>query len=501
MRMTYDVAAWGGILIVLVVVLKTVYNVFYHPLRKYPGPLLGRATRLYYSYYLLRGDYSSLMVKLHAVYGPVLRIAPDELSYDCAEAWQDIYGQTFNGKTADLEKDRTFYMVPSNGIDSIVTASFDVHHRLRRLTESALSERALSAQEDIIQSYVDSFVQRMHEHASVPGKQRASIDLADWVTFLCFDLLGDLGFGESFHCLENGKAHWWILTMQSGAKAALRIKTVERFLPGLSSLLMVVLKIIGGAMAIDPEENFNFCARKARDRLASPSTRPDFITHMANANKKNQDMSSAELESNAQTLINAGAEPVSAAVCGVLYHLLLDEQALEKVVTEIRSSFSSPSAITMAATQKLSYLSAAIDEGIRLYPPSPGTFPRTTPPSGCVINNQFVPGGYSVGINQIAAMRSARNWIEPDRFCPERWLGDERFAGDIKKAYHPFSFGPRSCLGKSLALSETRLILSKLLWHFRVELAPESQDWVAEQKTNMFWERGPLMTFLKAEST
>ena len=30
--------------------------------------------------------------ELHDKYGPVVRIAPGELSYNCPEAWQDIYG-------------------------------------------------------------------------------------------------------------------------------------------------------------------------------------------------------------------------------------------------------------------------------------------------------------------------------------------------------------------------------------------------------------------------
>lgn len=34
------------------------------------------------------------MIKLHKKYGPVLRIAPDELSYASAQAWQDIYGSS-----------------------------------------------------------------------------------------------------------------------------------------------------------------------------------------------------------------------------------------------------------------------------------------------------------------------------------------------------------------------------------------------------------------------
>jgi hypothetical protein len=38
---------------------------------------------------------------LHDKYGPVVRIAPEELSYNCAEAWQDIYGNKIALNLAD----------------------------------------------------------------------------------------------------------------------------------------------------------------------------------------------------------------------------------------------------------------------------------------------------------------------------------------------------------------------------------------------------------------
>jgi cytochrome P450 len=33
-------------------------------------------------------------------------------------------------------------------------------------------------------------------------------------------------------------------------------------------------------------------------------------------------------------------------------------------------------------------------------------------------------------------------------FAPERWLGDEQYAGDDLAAAQPFSTGARSCIGK-----------------------------------------------------
>ncbi|KAK7746481.1 hypothetical protein SLS53_002440 [Cytospora paraplurivora] len=349
------------------------------------------------------------MIRLHEKYGPVLRIAPDELSYASAEAWQDIYA----------------------------------HHRLRRLLEIPLSERALLTQEPIITGYVDHFIQRLKENAAHREDPNRVLNLVDWVTFVCFDVLGDLAFGESFQCLEQGEAHWWINDIQQGVKAAFKLKSIERFIPGFFPAFMAVFKFVGAAMAKDPEENFMFCARKARERLARSTDRPDFT------NKTLPQMTNDEIESNAQTLVNAGTEPVATAICGIFFHLVSQPDSLLRAVTEIRSAFNSESDITISTTQqRLPYLRAIINEGMRMYPPAPGTFPRTTPAHGCRICSRHVPGGYSVGVNQSAIMRSSALWVQPNQFAPERWLGDSAFESDNLKAYQPFSFGPRACIGK-----------------------------------------------------
>jgi cytochrome P450 len=48
------------------------------------------------------------------------------------------------------------------------------------------------------------------------------------------------------------------------------------------------------------------------------------------------------------------------------------------------------------------------------------------------------------------AAHSPDNFKNPDIFTPERYLpeGAEEYASDRKDAFHPFSFGPRNCLGK-----------------------------------------------------
>lgn len=54
-----------------------VYRRFFHPLAKVPGPFLPAVTKLYQSYYNRR--YYLQIEKLHARYGPIVRITPDEV--------------------------------------------------------------------------------------------------------------------------------------------------------------------------------------------------------------------------------------------------------------------------------------------------------------------------------------------------------------------------------------------------------------------------------------
>jgi hypothetical protein len=45
----------------------------------------------------------------------------------------------------------------------------------------------------------------------------------------------------------------------------------------------------------------------------------------------------------------------------------------------------------------------------------------------------------------------------------------------------------------SLTYAETKLILTKVLWHFDLELCKESENWPEGKRVWLLWERGPLM--------
>jgi cytochrome P450 len=53
-----------------------------------------------------------------------------------------------------------------------------------------------------------------------------------------------------------------------------------------------------------------------------------------------------------------------------------------------------------------------------------------------------------IGIHHYAFYRNPNFYQLPDSFIPERWQDDLQFHSDAKKAFQPFSFGPRNCIGK-----------------------------------------------------
>lgn len=153
---------------------------------------------------LLRGRISFDYKVLHDKYGPVVRVMPNELSFNTAKAWDDIYGHRVG--LANMDKDP----IHVGAVEAIpgatnLTMAPDVHHaRQRRALAHAFSKQALLEQEPILMGYVNLFVKRLREMAH----SGEAANMVSWFNFCTFDIIGDLSFGEPFGCLNEGKTHY-----------------------------------------------------------------------------------------------------------------------------------------------------------------------------------------------------------------------------------------------------------------------------------------------------
>jgi averantin hydroxylase len=109
----------------------TVSRLYFHPLSKYPGPRFWAISKLPDAYYRAMGLQMLVVAELHRQYGPVVRIAPDELSYNIEEAWQDIYTKAAPRNT-QLPKDPLQFFRPPGGKNSMIQEPNDEEHQRMR---------------------------------------------------------------------------------------------------------------------------------------------------------------------------------------------------------------------------------------------------------------------------------------------------------------------------------------------------------------------------------
>lgn len=145
--------------------------------------------------------------ELHEKYGPVVRVAPNELSYTSPEALKIIYGHRQPGE--GFRKNPAFFQPATNGVHSILTSEGEAHSSVRRKILPAFSDKALSDQTDILQHFTSLLINKLRERVEAPGVSN-SVDMFEWYIWTTFDLIGDLAFGEPFKCLEAASFTEWV---------------------------------------------------------------------------------------------------------------------------------------------------------------------------------------------------------------------------------------------------------------------------------------------------
>lgn len=156
-----------AILSVVYIFGSRIYDAYFGPLSKFPGPKLNAMSILPAIITNHTGHDNIDLPALHAKYGPVVRTAPGHISYaNGAAGFKEIYGFGKKG----LYKDPHFYNKPFNKVHSIITADDAGHSRQRKVVSNAFSDRALKEQEPLLKQWVELMKDKMMESAKA-GKQ------------------------------------------------------------------------------------------------------------------------------------------------------------------------------------------------------------------------------------------------------------------------------------------------------------------------------------------
>ncbi|XP_028799812.1 cytochrome P450 71D10-like [Neltuma alba] len=168
-----------------------------------------------------------------------------------------------------------------------------------------------------------------------------------------------------------------------------------------------------------------------------------------------------------QDVFFAGTDTTATTTEWAMSELLKNQEAMKEAQAEVRRVYGSKGYVDESELHQLKYLGAVIKETLRLHPPVPLLVPRENS-ENCVINGYQIPSKTKIIINAWAIGRDPKNWNEPERFEPKRFLStstDYNFKG-LNFDYIPFGAGRRICPGITFATPVLELLLSNLLYHF-----------------------------------
>lgn len=166
------------------------------------------------------------------------------------------------------------------------------------------------------------------------------------------------------------------------------------------------------------------------------------------------------------TFLLAGHETSAAGLAWALYLLALSPDWQRAVAAEAAAL---PEGFGMAEVAGLELTRAVFREALRLYPPVPMLLRETRRAES--LRDRTLPAGTQVVVSPWYLHRHERLWQRPHDFDPARFETANGRAC-LRRAFLPFSAGPRICPGAGFAMQEGVVTLALLVRAFRLDPVP-----------------------------
>lgn len=156
------------------------------------------------------------------------------------------------------------------------------------------------------------------------------------------------------------------------------------------------------------------------------------------------------LSDEALTIIGAGLETTSWALSVASFHIINNPHIHQNLRAELDEAFPNPSAeMDWQMLEKLPYLNACIQEGLRLSYGLSARNPRLSPTSVITYKKWVIPPGTPVSMSTVDVHHDERIFPNSHQFRPERWIGNPKTADGSPLNRYLVAFGKdaRSCLG------------------------------------------------------
>ncbi|KAJ7231273.1 cytochrome P450 [Mycena haematopus] len=450
----------------------------FHPLAQYPGPAIGKVTKLWGLWKASQGYKYLYHKELHDTYGPYVRTGPNEISVIDAPAVCQILN--FGG----LEKGR--YYESGRHKDTpptIVSLSGEAHAAKRRVWNRAMTSNCIREYELLVAKRATQLVSRLRD-------QTSAVDIVHWLELFAYDLMGDLAFGGGFEMLRDGRD---VDGVGERIRGYMKAANLSGQLPWIVGTLHLFPQV---GREIQQFNDFGQTLAIQRMKNGAAGTM-DLWYHIASDLEKEKPTLKSSAADGIVAIV-AASDTTASTLSSLVWFLLSNPKYYQRVQQELDSVIvEGDDPFDVNKHQELHFLSACINETLRLHPPLPtsGTRQVHLKQPGRIIAGRFIPEGTSVYTPPYSLHRNPDYFFpHPDEFLPERWLPDSKFEKHDTSAFIPFSLGPANCVGQKFAKREMLMVLSALFKSFDMRFADgfDSEAWPMGMQDFFVVTRGPL---------
>ena len=176
---------------------------------------------------------------------------------------------------------------------------------------------------------------------------------------------------------------------------------------------------------------------------------PTVFQELLDSNLPAYDKTLDRLGQEGQLVIGAGTTTTAHSLTASTYHLASNPAMFAKLRAELEEAIPNPSVVPkLSDIERLPYLTAVVQEGLRLSYGLAGRMSRVSPKEPIVYKDWVIPAGVPVSQSIPDIHHDPEIFPDPLAFKPERWLQPTLKSGErLDKYLCSFSKGPRACLG------------------------------------------------------
>lgn len=167
---------------------------------------------------------------------------------------------------------------------------------------------------------------------------------------------------------------------------------------------------------------------------------------------------------------------VAVTIAATFFYIKQHPRVLRLLEREIRTTFGPHAPTNGPNLDSCIYLRACVDEALRMAPPGPGVFWRTSA-SHHTIDGVSLPPGTEFGVCIYALHYNNAIFDEPEIYKPERMTRINPESSSTREGLIPFLRGFRACPAQKLAYATILLPIARLLWEFNLDSGqPKSEQ-------------------------